>query len=219
MASQHESRAASPLLSAEVQQADQCDAAGAHAEAIQHLVAGTQKKDVEATTRLGKRLLVGDRAPCFPKEGAGLVAEASASGGAEAAAVLAVLYAVGASQHHDLRAALESLIAAAERGWAPARAQLEVLAAGVPGAENQPPPDAAAGARVLAQRVDLTAWQTAPPAVDLCASPLVRSYPRFASEAVCRWLVEKARGRLSRALVYEAVRREVMAKPTRTNTA
>jgi prolyl 4-hydroxylase len=215
MASQNESPAARPQLSADVRLAEQCDAAGAHTEAIQHLVAGTHKRDVEATTRLGKRLLVGDRAPCFPKEGAGLIAEASAGGGAEAAAVLAVLYAVGASQRHDLGAALESLVAAAERGWGPAQAQLEVLAAA-------PPHTAGADARrwrAVGQSIDVAAWRTAPQATDLCASPLVRSYPAFASEPVCRWLIDKARGRLSRALVYEAVRREVMARPTRTNTA
>jgi len=220
MASQPESHCANPQISADVRRAEQCDAAGAHAEAIQHLVAGTHKHDVEATTRLGKRLLVGDRAPCFPKEAAGLIAEASARGGAEAAAVLAVLYAVGASQRHDVGAALESLTVAAERGWAPARAQLEVLSADsqTPAA----PPEAAADAgrwRLLAQRVDLGSWRTAPPATQLSASPLVRSYPKFASEPVCRWLVDKARGRLSRALVYEALSREVMVRPTRTNTA
>jgi hypothetical protein len=221
MASQLESRAAGPQLSADVRRAEQCDAAGAHADAVQHLVAGAQKRDVEATTRLGKRLLVGDRAPCFPKEGAGLVAEASAGGGAEAAAVLAVLYAVGASERHDLGAALESLIVAAERGWVFAQAQLEVLAAGLPGAGA--PSDDAPGDerrwRVLGQRVDPAAWCAAPPASDLSASPLVRSYPDFASDLVCRWLVDKARDRLSRALVYEALSREVMVRPTRTNTA
>ena len=36
---------------------------------------------------------------------------------------------------------------------------------------------------------------------------------------MCRWFIERARGRLSRALVYEAISREVMARPTRTNTA
>jgi prolyl 4-hydroxylase len=53
----------------------------------------------------------------------------------------------------------------------------------------------------------------------LSASPLVRSYPEFVNDAVCRWLIDRARGRLSRALVYEAVRKEVMVRPTRTNTA
>jgi prolyl 4-hydroxylase len=205
-----------PPLSAEVQRAEQCDAAGAHGDAITHLAAGARKHDAEAMTRLGKRLLVGDRAPCLPKDGASLIADASARGGAEAAAVLAVLYAVGASQGHDLRSALESLILSAERGWPGAQDQLSLLAAG--------PDDGNAVAptgdwRALGKHVDLRAWRGVPEHTDLSARPLVRSYPRFASSRACRRFIDRARGRLSRALVYEATSREVMVKPTRTNTA
>jgi len=214
------------LLSPDVERAEHCDATGAHGDAITHLAKGARKHDVEATTRLGKRLLVGDRAPCLPNDGARFVAEASERGGAEAAAVLAVLYAVGASRGHDVSSGLESLIVAAERGWPAAQAQLEVLA-GVPEA----PGDAygvdgsvatmphAGHWRALGQAVDLKAWQSAPASADLSAAPLVRSYPQFASPRVCRWFIERSRGRLSRALVYEAISKEVMARPTRTNTA
>ena len=225
MATQESPFARQPL-SSDVERAEQCDATGAHADAITHLAAGARKHDVEAMTRLGKRLLVGDRAPCLPKDGAGLIADASRRGGAEAAAVLAVLYAVGASRGHDVQAGLESLIVAAERGWRDAQAQLEVLAAGPSSTDD---PGNAAGAqastsatgdwRALGRKVDLRAWQSAPASTDLSASPLVRSHPAFASPQVCRWFIERARGRLSRALVYEAISREVMAKPTRTNTA
>ena len=204
-----------PPPSSDVERAEQCDAAGAHADAVGHLAAGARKHDVEALTRLGKRLLVGDRSPCLPKDGAGLIAEASARGGAEAAAVLAVLYAVGASRGHGIEAGLKSLIVAAERGWPAAHAQLNVLAA----RDEPQPPSRSSDWRALAQAIDLTAWQAPPAATDLSASPLVRSYPKFASPAMCRWFIENARGRLSRALVYEAISREVMAKPTRTNTA
>jgi prolyl 4-hydroxylase len=213
-------------LSSDVERAEQCDAAGAHGDAITHLVAGTRKQDVEAMTRLGKRLLVGDRAPCLPKEGAGLIADASGRGGAEAAAVLAVLYAVGASPRHDVQAGLESLIVAAERGWSGAQAQLEVLAAGPSSTDDpggatgvRPGTPTAIDWRALGKGVDLRAWQDAPVSADLSASPLVRSHPKFATPRMCRWFIERARGRLSRALVYEAISREVMAKPTRTNTA
>ena len=209
-----EPRRVRPPLSSDVERAEQCDAAGAHSDAITHLAAGTRKHDVEAMTRLGKRLLVGDRAPCLPKDGAGLVTEASARGGAEAAAVLAVLYAVGASRGHGVQAGLESLIVAAERGWAQAQAQLRVLAAEAGSHEGT-----AVDWRAVGRRIDLAAWQTAPAATDLSDSPLIRSYPKFASPHVCRWLIERSRGRLSRALVYEALSREVMARPTRTNTA
>jgi prolyl 4-hydroxylase len=223
MATQDPSRARQPLTS-DVEHAEQCDAAGAHSDAITHLATGARKHDVEAMTRLGKRLLVGDRAPCLPKDGASLIADASARGGAEAAAVLAVLYAVGASQGHGVQAALESLIVAAERGWPQAQAQLHVLAAGPWSAEDSAGVEASGTAfaddwRAVGQRVDLAAWQTAPAAVDVSGSPLVRSYLEFASPRACRWFIDRARGRLSRALVYEAISREVTVRPTRTNTA
>lgn len=205
-------------LSPDVERAEQSDAAGEHAEAVNHLAAGARKGDVEALTRLGKRLLVGDRAPCLPKDGAGLIGDASARGGAEAAAVLAVLYAVGASERHKLDAALESLIVAAERGWPNAQAQLRVLAGG-PLGDEAPAAGETTDWRTLGRRVDLGAWRTVPAATELSASPLIRSYREFVGEPVCRWFIDKARGRLSRALVYEALSKEVTAKPTRTNTA
>jgi prolyl 4-hydroxylase len=208
-------------LSPDVVRAERSDADGAHADAVNHLVAGTRKNDVEAATRLGKRLLVGDRAPCLPSDGARFITQASERGGAEAAALLAVLYAVGASPRHDVGHALESLIIAAERGWPQAQAELQVLAATADGPSVEAPGQtpAAPNWRRLGESVDLAAWRTAPASTDLSASSLVRSYPALASEPVCRWFIDKARGRLSRALVYEAVRREVMARPTRTNTA
>ena len=42
---------------------------GAHDDAINALARATKLGDVEATTRLGKRLIVGDRAPLLPTEG------------------------------------------------------------------------------------------------------------------------------------------------------
>ena len=219
--------AASRGLSPDVSRAEQSDAEGAHGDAIDHLAAGARKNDVEAMTRLGKRLLVGDRAPCLPKEGARFVADASARGGAEAAGALAVLYAVGASQRHGVGDALESLILAAERGWPHAQAQLEVLA------ESPSPVDARAAASEphvgasqlarlarLGQRIDLRRLAHRA-VVDRFehepAGPLVSGVPRRIRCAAGS--STRARGRLSRALVYEAVRREVMARPTRTNTA
>jgi prolyl 4-hydroxylase len=219
-------------LSPDVELAEQCDRARAHEEAVKHLVAGTRKKDVEATTRLGKRLLIGDRAPRLPNDGARFLTDASALGGAEAAALLAVLYAVGASRQHNLRSALDSLIVAAERGWTQAQGQLAVLAgdASVAGTADSAhgavdtARDAAPGSvrdwRRLAERIDLAAWQSAPPAAaDVNTDPLVRSYPNFVSAPIARWLIEKARGGLSRALVYEALIKKVTVHHTRTNTA
>jgi prolyl 4-hydroxylase len=205
-------------FSAEVVAAEAHDAAGRYLEAVDQLVAGVKKADVEATTRLGKRLLVGDRAPLLPNDGARFLEEAAAQGGAEAAAVLAVLFAVGASPKRDVRSALESLVVAAERGWAPAQNQLRTLTADRAAAEL----DAAVTPnlwRELASSVDLRGWTSAPPGRDLSVSPRIRLFDDLVSHAVCRWLIGRAAGRLSRALVYEALSKEVTVHPTRTNTA
>jgi prolyl 4-hydroxylase len=212
-------------LSPDVELADQCDRAGAHEDAVKHLVAGTRKQDVEATTRLGKRLLIGDRAPRLPNDGARFLSEASDRGGAEAAALLAVLYAVGASTQHGLKSALDILIVAAERGWVDAQAQLAVLGsdaiyAADDAAAATESADGARDWRRLAARIDLSKWQTPPPAAaDLSTDPLVRRYAHFVTPPVACWLIEKARGRLSRALVYEALIKKVTVHHTRTNTA
>jgi hypothetical protein len=200
-----------------VAEAAKCDAAGKHAEAVNHLAVGAKIKDVEAVTQLGKRLLVGDRAPLMANEGAQFLEEAVELGGAEGAAILAVLYAVGASKRHGPERSLEMLSKAAQRGWAPARAQLLVLA-GEPGAF-------AAGATeerdwtALANTVDLTAWLTPPAGTDLSTSPHIRRVPDIVPDGVCRWLIEKARGRLTRALVYEALAKKTTVHASRTNTA
>jgi hypothetical protein len=207
-------------LSTEVAAAESCDRNGKHAEAVNLLVAGARKGDVEATTRLGKRLLVGDRAPLLPNDGAGLLEDAARLGGAEAPALLAVLFALGVSRAHDLRAALESLALAAERGWSAAQQQLQALACVANDDPRAPHVDAGRGVwRSAAQRVDLGAWQSAPAGTSLSDSPRVRSFPSLLAEPVCRWLIDKARGRLSRALVYEALIKRTTVHHTRTNSA
>ena len=208
--------AVSPELSPDVAKAQQCDEAGKHTEAINHLVAGVHKHDVEAMTRLGKRLLVGDRAPLLANDGIGFLVDASERGGAEAAALLSVLFGIGVSSRHDLSAALECLVVAAERGWQPAQAQIAVLA-GERGAADE---RGGRGAwRRLATSIDLSAWLTPPPATNLNDSPLIRSFPDFVSSGVCRWLIERARPLLSRALIYEGVTKKTMAHPARSNNA
>src|SRR5688572_4512504 len=202
-------------LSDAVAKADDLDTAGNHGAAIDQLALGARAKDVEALTRLGKRLLVGDRAPALPSQGAGFLAEAVQLGGAEAAAVLAVIYAVGASSRHGAADALETLTLAAERGWLPAQAQLRVLAAERPSGAEPSGTDW----RGLRARVDLAAWQLAPRAATLSADPVVQMVSNLLNDGVCRWLIEKARGRLTRALVYEALSKRTTVSETRNNTA
>lgn len=150
-------------LSQAVLAAEHCDAAGRHVEAVDHLAGAARRGDLEAMTRLAKRLLVGDRAPLLPSDGARFISCAGLED------------AQSDSDHDD---------------W-----------------------------RSLAARVDLDAWQSPPAGEDLSASPRVRLIPRFLDEAVTEWLIEKARGRLRRALVYETLSRKTTVSSTRTNTA
>jgi len=205
--------------SAAVAKADACDAAGNHAEAVNQLALGARDNDVEAITRLGKRLLVGDRAPHMPNDGARLLEDAVALGGAEAAALVAVLYALGASLEHGLAAALERLTLAAERGWLPAQAQLRILAAEHPGGGTLCSDTKGDDWQRFASHVDLQAWQRFGPSTDLSTSPLVRLIPGFLNASVCRWIMDRASGHLTRALVYDALARRTMVHETRTNTA
>jgi prolyl 4-hydroxylase len=195
-------------LSDTVAKAEDLDAAGDHRAAVDQLAIGARLKDVEALTRLGKRLLVGDRAPALPAQGAGFLEEAVELGGAEAAAALAVIYAVGASRNHGSADALETLTLAAERGWPSAQAQLRVLAA-----------DSGSDWRGLRARVDLAAWRSAPRTTTLSTDPVVRAVSELLDDSLCRWLIEKARGRLTRALVYEALSKRTTVSETRNNTA
>ena len=190
------------------------DLAGRHDDAINALARATQGGDVVAMAELGKRLVIGDRAPALPQEGTQLLLDAAKGGHADAALRLAVLTALGAYVQQSWPDALALLALAAERGSDSARRQLQVLA-GRSG-------DDAVGDlrwRRLAERIDLRFWTTPPPGQTLCAEPLVRVLPDFVTDPVCEWLIEQARPELKRALIYDPVGGENIADHMRTNSA
>lgn len=199
--------------------AEQCDATGAHDDAINALARATRMGDVEATTRLAKRLIAGDDAPLLPSDGTGFLIQAVNAGGGEAAAKLAVLAAAGVYVEQSLPGALELLAVSAERGWRAAQTQLLALTpdrdlASATSAATMP----ANYWRRLAETVDLGQWTSAPEGQTLHEAPLIRAFERFVPAPVCRWIIERARGRLHRALVYDAVGGTEYASHTRTNS-
>lgn len=187
------------------------DAAGRHTDAIEELARAAQRNDVAATTLLAKRLIVGDRAPRLLRQGIDLLKDAVNLGGAEAADRLAVLFAFGIGAQSDWHAALRLLALAAERGWAAARGQLEVLASmlGGPAGNREALLDAAAVGRLLA----------APRSSAIHEDPRIRLYPSFVNATACEWLIERARGRLEPALVYDVVRQVDRVDGSRSNSA
>ena len=186
---------------ANIEEAERHDEAGRHDQAIECLARATQLGDVEAKTRLAKRLVVGDRAPLLAREGAGFLREAATQGGAEAAALLAVLAAVGSSGRHDWTAALDLARLAAGRGWKSAADQLRVLESCTGGS------------------IDVNAWAQVPSAIALHDDPDVRLFRSFLNDEVCNWLIERARPRLVRARVYDPGSKSDVVSDARTNTS
>ena len=199
---------------------DEYDACGRHDDAINMLARATKRGDIEAMTRLGKRLLVGDRAPHLAAEGARFLFDAARLGGGEAACLMAVLVGTGAFFKQDWNGALNLLLTAAERGWRPAQDQIRVLT------NDRALADRAVGSgripdiwRRLAMSIDFAYWNSAPPGITLNDAPLVRSFPDLVPRRVCNWLVERAGPRLDRARVYDAQAGQETVHDTRTNTA
>ncbi len=190
------------------------DLAGRHDDAINALSRATQNGDLDAMTELGKRLIVGDKGPLLPKDGAGLLLEAAKGGKAEAALRLATLTALGAHVQQSWSEAFGLLVFAAERGSDSARGQLQALAGSTP-----EPGDGELQWRRLAERTDLRFWLTTPPGQTLCPNPLVRVFPKFVPDSVCAWLIEQARPHLKRALIYDPVGGKDIADHMRTNSA
>lgn len=167
-------------------------------------------------TRLGKRLLAGDRAPLVAAHGARFLLDAAKAGDAEAASRVAVLAALGLYHPQSWPLALSWLMLSAERGWRPAREQLLVLAGEAATASSLQggPGDW----RRLGPKIDLAPWHVSTAARELSADPQVQAYRNFAPAAVCQWLIARASGHLSRALVYDPVTGQNVARPTRTNS-
>jgi prolyl 4-hydroxylase len=206
--------------SRELALADRHDAAGNHDEAINALALGTRAGNLACMRQLGKRLLTGDRAPLLAADGARFLLDAANQGDAEAAARISALTALGLYRTPSWADALRWLVVAAERRWESARTQLTALVSDEVRAANASDLnlDGKQWQRLAAQ-IDLTSWQSSPPVQELHADPRVRAFAGFISPAVCDWIVARARGRLIRARVYDAMSGTDLVSETRTNTA
>lgn len=167
--------------SPKTEKAARMDAEGNYNESIILLSKAAQEGDLHARSLLGKRLLVGDRAPRMQREGALMLLEAAQAGHAEAVAAMAILQCLGVQQRQSWQDGFNTLVHAAKLGWMPARDQLLFLsAADLAGdemafVENN---DAAFWDEV-GKRIDVNQWLQVPQGEVLCDSPLVVSFPGF----------------------------------------
>jgi prolyl 4-hydroxylase len=194
------------------------DAAGNHGEAFNVLKRASAAGDLPSMTELGHRLLIGDRAPKMVEHALSLISGSARGGEGRALSRMAALTSAGAYVKQDVPGALRLLAAAAEAGDPEARGQLVCL---------QPLESSLAAAGLaadrsldwagLAARIRLSDWTCSAPVIPL--EPRVGRVADLVPGAVCDWLIARARPRLGRALVYDAVDKREIAHSMRTNSA
>jgi predicted 2-oxoglutarate/Fe(II)-dependent dioxygenase YbiX len=177
-------------------------------------------QDAEAQHALGVRLMTGDGVEPDADEGAALLALACGQGSADAAAFLATVEAMEAGRPQSWDRAFDYLQLAAERGSAPARAQLALLSR-EPGLAAEAESGAPAGDvwKRMRTALDLAALTTPPAKRSLSDTPRIRVVEGFATAAECDWAIERARGSLKRAMVVDQFTGAFRPHDDRTNEA
>ena len=155
---------------------------------------------------LGRRLLIGDGAPFQPEEGARLIKKAAEQGVVDAIALQATIAAAGVGRPADFNEAFDWLEKAAAAGHVRAAAQLDLIA------DAWGSGDPATCAR---RRISLDAWLNPPPREILSDAPRLRTIAGFLTPVVCRWIMEMARGRLTRAMMFNPVTKRDEPHPGR----
>jgi prolyl 4-hydroxylase len=179
------------------------DHEGQHGVALQWLQRAADGGHLPSLTALGARLLMGRGAPQMPSQGAQMLRIAADEGDAGACAIMAVLCASGQTQAQSWSAALDYLFRAAEMGDWRARQQIALLVSDPflgqrllePG-EGRPWIQARAA-------IDLGAWLRPPAPKVASEGPRIVVFEKFLPPAICAWLVEMARPRLTAARVYD----------------
>lgn len=162
--------------------AQQYEREGRHKEAMALVREAAQAGDAQAQYVLGVYLIRGtseDRV-----QGIDLVAKAASAGHAQALHRLAVIVAAGHGRPQDWAEAMRLVAKAADAGHADAKAQLELLGP--------------------AERFDVQAWLTPPPARMAFEAPRVGVIEGFLAPTVCDWIVGAAkRKRMQRASLVD----------------
>ena len=154
-------------------------------------------------------LLVGQDGVQDVRAGVEWLARAADLGDANALERLATTTAVGVTAPADWPAALDLLQRAAEQGSTRAQGQIRLLSQ----APGESTPSSWAELRAS---IDIGLWMTAPSRTPLAEAPRVRLTENFAPAAVCDWLVERARGRLRQALMYDGTTKTEQVDPHRS---
>jgi prolyl 4-hydroxylase len=168
--------------------------------------------DVLAMTRLGERLLSVSTPDAFA-EAAQNLDRATRGGGIEAPAILAMMFAMGVAEAPNWDSALDLLAIGAQRGSTVAQGQLEALSGRSFQARG------AADWRNLRHMIDPAAWSAPGQQRVLSRSPRIYDYPSFVPASVRAWVIRRAQGRITPALVFDPRSPGVRVEDARTNGA
>jgi prolyl 4-hydroxylase len=173
--------------SPKTEKAARMDAEGDYDQSLILLSKAAQEGDLYARTQLGKRLLVGDRAPRMQRDGAALLLDAAQAAHAEAVAAVAILQCLGVQQRQSWQDGLNTLVHAAKLGWVPARDQLLFLTAETLEGDPQQLVDNNDGAfwDSVGKSIDLSKLFQVPKGEVLCDSPLLVSFADFLPPKLC----------------------------------
>ncbi|MCX7359866.1 MAG: 2OG-Fe(II) oxygenase [Alphaproteobacteria bacterium] len=133
--------------------------------------------------------------------------EAAKAGNPQALTHLAHVQAMGVYTARNFGAALENLTRAAAVDWPDAKRELQVLARATRGSWKQ-----------LRGAVNAETLRRPPTRRVALEQPRVRVFEGFATEAECDWLIERGRGSLGPAKVYEDSGTELKSNAGRSNS-
>jgi len=139
--------------------------------------------------------------PVVQSDGVNMLRSAADKGDAEAAYICGMLAAQDGDLDNRWRMARECLERAAGRGWAFARAQLEFLGNDF---------HSSSGVAMAAGATEVRS---------VFESPRIDVIERYIEPAICDWLIERARPRLSRAMVYDPATGRGRTEQARSNSS
>jgi prolyl 4-hydroxylase len=172
-------------------------------DVISELQRNARSGRLDAMVELGDRLLVGRDTPFSPEEGAALVARAAEQGEPTALERLATLTAAGAWRPQSWPNAFDLLVEAAGRGSPIAQGQLLLLAGDQDLSQRvRAGGDEPNAWRRLADSFRIDEWATSPGRRIMCEKPRIRVVDGFVKPEICRWLIDRARGHLKPALMF-----------------
>ncbi len=160
-----------------------------------------------AVTALGLALLQSGSPQRDAAEGFSKLEQAARAGDGRALAQLSVFAAGGVNREPSWEAALDALVASASAGWAPAQREVQFLAGTV--REDW-------GA--LREEIILNGWFEPPDVSVVSESPRIGLVRGFLPPVACDWFINRAKGALTPASIYNDGKNGARLSKERTNS-